>query len=210
MHYDETYFQRQKKDGEFGAYADMFKFRQFVKPDDTVLDFGCGGGYLLDSLACADKAGIEVNPSARQQAQASGIKVHDSVAAVPNDFASLVISNHALEHVDCPFQTLVDLKAKIKAKGRLVFVVPHENPGRKWKANDVDQHLYTWNPMTLGNLFSKAGYRVESVDTIRHKWPRGYMKFYQLSPLLFHFLCKVEAFRASNYQVRVVAVREAD
>jgi len=119
-----------------------------------------------------------------------------------------VISNHALEHVDCPLETLVDLLPKIKRNGHVVFVVPHEGPRNKWQPNDINQHLYTWNPMTLGNLFSKAGFRICSVDTIRHKWPRNYLRLYKyLGGPLFHFLCRIEAYRTRNFQIRIVAER---
>lgn len=208
MHYDENYFRWQKGMGEFGGHAELFKFREFVNTEDTVLDFGCGGGYLLNNVKCTRKAGIEINPTARELAQSMGITVHDSIAAVPDEFASLVISNHALEHVECPFQNLVDLKPKIKMNGRLVFVVPHEGPHDKWQPDDINQHLYTWNPMTLGNLFSKAGYGVCAVNTIRHRWPpRGYLKLYQFSSVLFHLFCKMEAYRIGNYQIQIVAER---
>jgi len=190
--------------------ANSFKFAPYLRNDDTLLDFGCGGGYLLNNFKCkcTNIAGIEVNPSARQQAHSLGILVYDSIAAVPDEYYSLVISNHALEHVECPYQALVDLKPKIKMNGRLVFVVPHEGPHDKWLSDDINQHLYTWNPMTLGNLFSKAGYRVRTVDTIRHRWPRNYLKIYRyLGKNLFQLFCKIEAYRVGNYQIRIVAER---
>ena len=40
------------------------KFKAYVKPADSVLDFGCGGGHVLRNLDCARRMGIEMNPSA--------------------------------------------------------------------------------------------------------------------------------------------------
>ena len=46
-HYDEKYFSWQKLVGQFGGEANKIKFDNFIKENQKVLDFGCGGGYLL-------------------------------------------------------------------------------------------------------------------------------------------------------------------
>lgn len=64
--YGDQYFRWQRKIGEFEAKVGLYKFSKFVKPDDRVIDFGCGGWYMLRSLNCKDRIGIEVNESARR------------------------------------------------------------------------------------------------------------------------------------------------
>jgi len=44
--YGREYFNWQKTVGAFGGVANMFKSRNAVPPTDTVVDLGCGGGYL--------------------------------------------------------------------------------------------------------------------------------------------------------------------
>ncbi len=63
QHYDVDYFAWQKKIGLFGGKANSFKFARTVNKTDTVIDFGCGGGFLLKQLDCAEKIGIEPNSS---------------------------------------------------------------------------------------------------------------------------------------------------
>lgn len=46
-HYNEDYFNWQKNIGLFGGWANSTKFEQYITKEDDVLDFGCGGGYLL-------------------------------------------------------------------------------------------------------------------------------------------------------------------
>ena len=59
-YYQEDYFENyQKKIGEFGGKANLFKFKKYIKLSDTVLDFGCGGGFLLKFLDCKNKANIK-------------------------------------------------------------------------------------------------------------------------------------------------------
>ena len=47
-------------------------FSDFIKETDKVLDFGCGGGYLLNELNCADKYGVDINPVALEEASKWG------------------------------------------------------------------------------------------------------------------------------------------
>jgi hypothetical protein len=43
-HYTENYFEWQGTIGEFGGWANLDKFKDFIKQDFTVVDFGSGGG----------------------------------------------------------------------------------------------------------------------------------------------------------------------
>jgi len=65
-HYDQRYFEYQKEGGNFGGHAELFKFQHFIQPTDSVVDFGCGGGFLLAELVCGRRVGVDVNPSARE------------------------------------------------------------------------------------------------------------------------------------------------
>lgn len=148
------------------------KFARFVRPGDTVLDFGCGGGTLLRSLECARRIGVEINPVARAEAQSHGIEVFEMPADVPDGIATVVISNHALEHVINPAAALQALRSKLKAGGKLVLVVPIDDwrTQRCYDPKNIDHHLYTWTPRLLGNLLSETGYRVDSVTVLTHAW----------------------------------------
>ncbi len=68
-HYNETYFDYQKDIGLFGGLANKIKFEDLVKKDQKVLDFGCGGGYLLDNFNQIEKNGVEINKEAVQEAK---------------------------------------------------------------------------------------------------------------------------------------------
>ena len=61
--YNQTYYQWYRKIGNFGGIINKRKFEKYIDRSDTVLDFGCGGGFLLGNLNCAVKHGVEINLS---------------------------------------------------------------------------------------------------------------------------------------------------
>ena len=205
-HYDESYFLWQKKLGVIGGKADVFKFVSFVNLNDTVLDFGCGGGYILSNLMCKKRVGIELNDTARQQAVENGIEVYKYSDEVPDNYCDLIISNHALEHTFNPYIELKSLYSKLKQNGMIVFIVPNEKK-KKWNPNDINKHLYTWSEINIGNLFAAAGYSVINVKEIYHRWPPMYDKVYKIfGSILFHLICRIYGFSRRNLsQIQIVA-----
>jgi len=204
-HYDKKYFDWQKQVGEFGGTADLFKFKDFINTTDNVIDFGCGGGYLLKNITSKNKIGVEINDEARKIAQKNGIPTVKFSGELPDDWADVIISNHALEHIENPIEELRILIKKLRKGGRVVFVVPHERKN-KYTPNDINQHLYTWSEMNLGNLFTRAGFHVIKVETIDHRWMPGYIFIRKtFGDDIFNFLCKIYAYTHPNIsQIRIV------
>ena len=60
--YDQAYFDRQARDGLIQGKANVFMFEEFIRPTDNVLDFGCGGGFLLAAITAKARIGVEINP----------------------------------------------------------------------------------------------------------------------------------------------------
>lgn len=208
-HYDEKYFLWQKEMGEFGGKADSFKFESLINEKDTVLDFGCGGGYLLSILTCKRRIGIELNDVARQHAVEKGIEVYKYSTEVPDNSCDLIISNHALEHTFNPYGEIKSLYSKLKQNGMIVFVVPNEKK-KKWNPKDINKHLYTWSEINIGNLFDIAGYNVLSVKEIYHRWPPKYILIYKFfGKTIFHFICRIYGFVRNNLsQIKIVATKK--
>jgi SAM-dependent methyltransferase len=170
-HYDAEYFEWQSDIGRFGGWANVTKFSKYISPEMRVLDFGCGGGYLLANVACRERLGIEVNPAARAEAARQGVRAVPSAADVTGDWADVIISNHALEHCAHPLRELQELFPKVIRGGMVVFVVPCESIRYKRNANDPNHHLYTWSPMSAANLFAEAGFSVLESKAYIHTWP---------------------------------------
>jgi SAM-dependent methyltransferase len=204
-YYDADYFNWQKSIGEFGGWANQTKFLEYLKEDDIVLDFGCGGGFLLDGLNVKKKIGIEINPDAIKSAKSKDIEVYNDTDKVPNNYVDKIISNNALEHTLRPLDELKSLYNKLKKGGMIVFVVPCESITYEYKPNNINHHLYSWSPMCLGNLFTEAGFELIESKSYIHKWPPDYIEIAKKGREFFEEACreygKVET---SWFQVRAI------
>lgn len=204
--YGKDYFDWQAKYGDFGSLIDQEKFLSFLSKKKRLLEFGCGGGYLLAKLPAKEKIGIEINPIARKKAVANGVTVVASYKKIKDNWADVIISNHALEHCTHPLTEIQHLYQKLKKGGRIIFVTPHERNTR-YHPDDVNQHLYTWSELNLANLFRLAGYKIISVETRRTAWPPYYRLLYQiLGENLFRKLANLYGrFFAPMWEVRLIA-----
>jgi SAM-dependent methyltransferase len=190
-HYDDKYFEWQSHVGMFGAKANRIKFENLIKPKDKVLDFGCGGGYMLSTFNNIEKFGVEINDAATKVAM-QNLKVFKSSKNLPDNFFDIIISNHALEHCDNPFIELKELHRSLKKNGLICIVVPIDNKKNLFKKNDRFFHLYSWSPSNLGNILSATGFDVIESKPFFHKWIPHYFKVKRILPWpVFHFFCRI-------------------
>jgi SAM-dependent methyltransferase len=192
---------------------ERWKFAPFVGDSDVVLDFGCGDGRILAGLQCRKRYGVEANGIARAEA-ASVINVYADIDEIPSDILfDVIISHHALEHVDHPLHQLERIRARLKPKGKAVLVVPSELwlKQRAYRSGDINQHLYTWTPLSLGNLFTRAGFVVERVELLRHRLLPKTSAIYRMMPKrLFHLCCNAWGMLTRTRQIRIVATKGSE
>jgi SAM-dependent methyltransferase len=216
-HYDEEYFKYQSEIGRFGGWANLTKFSEYIRPEMKVLDFGCGGGYLLANISCKEKLGIEISAIAREAALNNGVNAVAATAQVEDGWADILISNNALEHCPLPLQELQALLPKVVPGGKVVFVVPCEAIRNKFRVDDPNHHLYCWSPMSAANLFMEAGFKVCESKAYVHIWPPRFIPRLLRSiggRPLFEIGCRVYGFLtywnlspAVTSQIRIVAER---
>lgn len=208
-HYDADYFAWQQRVGRFGGNANLIKFIKFISPDDIVVDFGAGGGCLLENLVCKTKIGIEINDSARAEAQTRGLSIVSSFSQIGSNSIDVVISNSALEHTDDPLGELREAYRVLKPGGKAIFVVPCESIGYRYRPMDINFHLFSWSPMCLGNLFTRAGFEVVESRAFIHKWPPGYLYVQRFGGWhVFHAVARLWGRVARRwFQVRCVAIK---
>ena len=216
-HYDAAYFEWQQTCGRLGGWANVDKFHDSIRPESKVLDFGCGGGFLLANLECAGKFGVEPNAAARETAAKNGARVFASPAealeALGPESMDVIISDNALEHALEPWRELLALRPLLKRGGRLHIVVPCENISWGYKEKNIDQHVYSWSPQSIGNLVKAAGFDVDYSRPYIHKWPpRIAHHLAKLGRPAFNFCCRLWGHIDRRwFQIEVMATRpEAD
>lgn len=146
-------------------------FRDVVRPDATVLDFGCGTGGVLRALDVKKRIGIEINEAAAAEAALHLDEVHETLGKVADAAVDAVISFHALEHVDAPAEVIHEIFRVLRPGGTVKIFVPCEMPlllpsHRKWAADDSHMHLFSWTPLTLGNLVHTGGFQNITAEII--------------------------------------------
>jgi SAM-dependent methyltransferase len=209
------YFDWQNRNGEVSGRIEARKFKAYVKPTDSVLDFGCGGGHVLRNLDCARRVGVEINPAARSMAAQGGMECHESISGVEDNSFDVVISNHALEHVENTISVLRALRSKLRPSGVLVLCVPIDDwrTQQNYDRQDISHHLHTWTPQLLGNSLFEAGFTPErfSIRVLTHAWFPGTASAYAKMPEpLFDVLCHMFAFVSKRRQLLAVATQRPE
>ncbi len=72
-----------KRVGLFSGQANKIKFEKVIQKNLKVLDFGCGGGFLLSLFESIKRYGVEVNEIASAEAQKNGLKIFKSSIDLP-------------------------------------------------------------------------------------------------------------------------------
>lgn len=207
----EAYYAWQSEMGHLGAMLDRDKFAGYVTAQDVVLDFGCGGGFLLAALPARKRLGVQINSAASSVATDNGLTVFSTLQEVPADSVDVVISNHALEHVHRPFDELCEIRRILTAYGRLILWLPiNDWRSDRGAVSDVNHHLYTWTSLTLRNLLSEAGFAIDECAVVTSAWSQkvGSIES-RLPPLLDHLLRYFLALAKRRRQLKAIA-RPAD
>ena len=137
---------------------------EFLKPEDSILDVGSGGGEFVYTCKSNgyDAHGIEPNKGyANFSKDAYGIDVdcnfYDEVKFKKESFDCITMF-HVLEHLEDPVGSIELLASYLKPNGNFVVEVPNVDytetaPNQKWHIG----HLYNFNLQTLQAAGLKAG-----------------------------------------------------
>jgi len=152
----------------------------------TILDFGCGDGWVSVGLAKNgnDLHGFDISSAlierARHLAESSGVADRTTFKEMaaeeldyPNDFFDLVIGTSILHHVDLPV-TLARIHSSLKANGTAIFLEPlNQNPALQlWRL------LTPWRRTETERAFSS-----EDLALVRRIFPTTRFNYYGLTAM---------------------------
>jgi SAM-dependent methyltransferase len=163
-------------------------FRRFLKQlnerfplQGTLLEIGCGYGYLLDEARpyFQQRVGTDFSPQAVKQAATYGAKIYqgDFDALPREDRYDCIILAHVIEHVYRPVPLLHAIRDKLKAGGVVAVATPNIGSfwfplmGRKWASFKVPEHVAFYDRHTLNRLLASAGFRDIRAIPYLHAFP---------------------------------------
>ncbi len=144
---------------------------QFIKPDDAVLEIGCGKGAFAHKISAKKYVGLDLNKQAAEAARSSGVI---ALTERIQDFASENLEGY---DVVCAFQVLehvVELRSFIKAcvdclkpGALLLYSVPSQDSFSKYVPNfflDMPpHHLSRWSDRALQNITKYFPLRLQEI-----------------------------------------------
>ncbi len=138
--------------------------------DSRILDFGSGGGHLLQTLhyfGFRDLSGADAFIQDDVEYD-TGVKVYKKRLSELEPSYDLIMLHHAFEHVSDPFGTLVQLHRLIAPEKYCLIRIPIVNfAWEKYEINwvqlDPPRHLFLYTEQALIDLAEKAGFVVDEV-----------------------------------------------
>lgn len=188
------------------------KINRHLRPAAKLVDFGCSAGRITRLLNAEQKFGVEISPTAGKAAKEAGIEVVTDASMLPDNEFDAVVSHHALEHVENPLGILREFHRILKPGGQLVLVVPGEvgwyKRNRAWR-EEVNKHLYTWTPLTLGNLVGAASFKVSSAKLLRYQHESRFFGPFKRSRVTKRLMGVLRQYLQGETEVLLVAFKEA-
>lgn len=142
-----------------------------ILPDKSILDYGCGTGFLLGKLKQKGWkiSGVEPDDDARKIASKNtGENIKDQLSKLNGSFAGITLW-HVLEHTLNPAETIASLIGFLKPKGKIVVAVPNYLSFDAthyldfWAGYDVPRHLWHFTRKSMEKLANANNLKVEKI-----------------------------------------------
>lgn len=140
-------------------------FGRWIKPQDTVLDLGCGWCEFINAAKCGRKFGMDLNPDARSHANPDVSIVEQDCSqpwTVPAGSLDVVFTSNFLEHLpdkNALERTLASAHGALKQGGIFIAMGPNIKyvRGAYW---DFFDHYIPLTELSLEEALTKNGFRV--------------------------------------------------
>jgi SAM-dependent methyltransferase len=141
-------------------------FSRWIKPEDAVLDLGCGYCEFINNIGAAQKFAMDLNPSAKDRvSRATRFFEQDCSAPwpLPDNSLDVVFSSNFFEHLPSKAAleaTLAEAYRCLKPDGCLIAIGPNIKllSGAYW---DFFDHHLPLTELSLSEALAMAGYKVD-------------------------------------------------
>jgi 2-polyprenyl-3-methyl-5-hydroxy-6-metoxy-1,4-benzoquinol methylase len=157
------YYRRDKEEYEVAA--------GYIKPNDRVLDVGCGQGEFKKYVPGASFTGLEFSSDAISKGTANGchilnesIEDHSKINAGKYD---VVATFQVLEHVTKIADFVKSCAECVKPGGYLIIAVPSEESYLRFGTNSLlnmpPHHISRWQDKTLASVAKLINFQVREI-----------------------------------------------
>lgn len=218
-YYNEKYWEWQKQMNEFGG---TFKGEIILASMErnsgniVILEFGSSGGFIIEfirqNVEASTAIGVEINPAARDHSRKRfpDVGVVSRTSSIPSASVDFVYTTSVLEHVDCPVCELREFRRVLKPTGELFVMVRGEGVSREqdtYTANDINNHLYTWTALLMGNAINAAGLHVCGCFSDWSGWAHTVLPAYLASKRQTCLQFQDEGRKLGSLNIRCMAVQ---
>jgi SAM-dependent methyltransferase len=171
-------------------------FGRFITPTDVVLDLGCGYGEFINTVSCAKKYAMDLNPDAPRFLAPTVNFVHQDCSAhwqLPDASLDVVFTSNFFEHLpDKPAlgRTLDEIHRCLRPGAQLIAMGPNIKylPGAYW---DFWDHHVALTELSLKEALATRGFTVKTcipkflpyTMTATIRYPLLFLKAYLRCPL---------------------------
>ena len=142
-------------------------FQNFVKPEDAVLDLGCGYGQFINHIQAGAKYAMDLNPQARETL-ASDVTFFEQDCSLEwplrDGALDVVFSSNFFEHLPAKLtleKTIQEAARCLKKGGKIIAMGPNIRyvGGAYW---DFWDHHLPLTERSFSELLETNGFKVES------------------------------------------------
>jgi len=166
------------------------------KDEGSILDVGCATGFFLANFAKRstwDACGVELTPSAAQEARRCGIQVHvgnTQSAKFKDQSFDVITVLDAFYYFPNPASELAELRRVLKQEGFLALELPWAT-SRAWQRAPIigsllngtripllqsSDHLFYYTPKSVTRLLEQCGFVVQTIRPLPANQQAGLLR----------------------------------
>ena len=196
------------KDSEYyraRAKLAIKRYFQGVPVKSKIFEYGCGLGQNI--LLLQNAIGYDISKFSLKFCEEKGIKTTSNFNKLKNNSFDIAFSCHVLEHLENPFETIQDIKNKLKKGGKLILILPVEGERYSNFKLEQSQHLYTWNFQNINNLLIKAGFQIKVNEYIYSSGHKKLLFLNKIDPNLYDFATKLVGKLRDAKEMKIIATK---
>jgi SAM-dependent methyltransferase len=180
------------------------RLRPFVRPSDTVFEYGLRDELNLIGITAGRRLGL---PAEGTNFKPSRIEIVKDLSAVKD--VHVVLCDHVLEYLTDPVELLMKFKNVLAPGGTLIVFALYDKAFMNPKIAESGKHFYSWNVQTLGNLLIDCGYEFQSGAMKRYPNEKYATRLapLNLGEMGFQMAAALSRLFALEFELRVAAKR---